>query len=135
MLEIGDRHTRSGLCEHYLANFDGYALVEKSSGAVRAVAVMTSLNPNAPSIILPGFGEKRQNWTEAIEHHAGSIEVWVMDDLQKSKEYEFKGWFAVVRVSRAPEDLAAHVRIGKNNTAIPIEAVVWLQKTEQTPKR
>lgn len=76
-----------------------------AGGQVVAGCFSTDVNPDAPSVILPGTGVEIEKWARVFAQQAKPIPVFVK---KRSNEWYCMGYFRCVELSEDPVVIASH---------------------------
>jgi hypothetical protein len=106
-----------GSTEEYLPTKDGQVVC----GAFRPDA-----NPDAPMIILPGFGRKIESAAEQFVRQETFIPVFLK---RETNRWQYVGDFRVKRVSKDPDDIAKQERrAGRQGT---VSMILFLERPSE----
>ena len=97
----GEQYTRSEIHEVLGGGLQTYLPTE--NGRVVCGAFRTDTNPNAPNVILPGFGPTIQKSAELFAAQSECVPVFLKRSINA---WEYVGSYRVTRLSRDPQDIA-----------------------------
>jgi hypothetical protein len=79
-----------------------------------------AFNPEAPHVILPGRGPKREHWAEVLGEQEGPIPVYLK---RAPSRWEYVGDYEVERWSRSPEEIEER----EAQTGRPVTSVIYMR--------
>jgi hypothetical protein len=105
-----------GNTEEYLPTKDGRVVC----GAFRT----EDANPEAPMVILPGFGPKIEKAAELFASQATGIPIFLK---RGTNRWQYVGDFRVKRLSRDPSEVAKHS--ARANREADVSCVLFLERS------
>jgi hypothetical protein len=95
-----------------------------SHGKVVCGAFRADGNPDAPMVILPGFGPKREKSAELFNSQGTAIPVFLK---RAANQWQYVGDFRVKRLSRDPVEIAEHA--ARANRQNDVSMVLFLERS------
>lgn len=122
MLIVGHNYTREEIAQE----LGGSAIefLPNVNGRVVCACLRTDLNPDAPQIILPGFGKQIQASAEALCKQHDPIPVFIK---RRVNEWEYVGDFAVERYSQDAGEIANNETRAGRHGAEGISVVIHMK--------
>lgn len=102
MFEIGQTYTKAQIGEALGCEMRGY--LPHKNGKVICATVTKAYNPDAPDMILPGFGPEIEHWGDVFCRQVEAVPVFVKVN---AAFWEYTGLFRVARWSSDAADIAA----------------------------
>jgi len=78
-----------------------------AGGRVTYGAFAKDLNPDAPSIVLPGTGEEIERWAHAFYEQGESVPVFLK---KRSNEWVYMGEYRCIELSEDPDVIAPKLK-------------------------
>jgi len=103
--QLGKHYTRDEIHDVVGGGTEEY--LPTKQGRVVCGAFRPDANPDAPMIILPGFGEKIEKTARMLEKQAGAVPVFLK---RGSKQWQYVGDFRVKNLSTDATEIAKQER-------------------------
>ena len=103
MFERGKSYKRAYISEQLGGGVQDY--LPHADGRVTYGAFSRDLNPQAPSIVLPGTGPEIERWARVFAGMTDSIPVFVK---KRSNEWTYMGDYRCVELNEDPEEIRTH---------------------------
>ena len=92
-----------------------------SDGQVTYGAFSLDLNPQAPSVVLPGTGPEIEKWAHVFAEQPSSIPVFIK---KRSNEWVYMGDYRCIELSDDPEAIEPHAtKTGRTDISMVLRLV------------
>lgn len=123
--QLGKHYTRDEIHDVVGGGTEEY--LPTKQGRVVCGAFRPDANPDAPMIILPGFGEKIERTAEIFAKQADAIPVFLK---RGPKQWQYVGDFRVKKVSKDTSEIAKQER--RANRQGTVSMVLFLERGSLT---
>ena len=126
-MEIGNKYTRDDIA----AELGGSAVefLPRVNGKVVCACLRLDLNPDAPEIILAGFGPQIEESAATLSKQSGEIPVFIK---QRVNAWEYVGDYEVEKSSTSAEEIKKQeIRSGRNGHE-GISRIIYLKEISKS---
>ena len=110
MFERGKTYKRAYISEQLGGGLQDY--LPHVKGRVTYGAFSRELNPQAPSVVLPGIGPEIERWARVLAEQTEPIPVFIK---KRSNEWTYMGDFRCVELIEDPAAIAEYGRKARRN--------------------
>lgn len=119
--QLGKHYTRDEI--HELLGGGTQEYLPTKNGRVVCGCFRPDANPDAPKIVLPGFGEKIEGTAEIFANQDGAVPIFLK---RAPKQWQYVGDFRVKGISKDPAEISKQERHANRRGTISM--VLFLER-------